>query len=125
VLDKRMREVVTSSNIPRERLLARTPNRQLKPLLALRYDAGGTPTISTGYETGSRVMIGRGERVVEEYGTWSIGGAIPCWYNPADSGDVVVVRGFGGSYLFALIPIGVLSLGVAGFRGRGSRNWRR
>jgi hypothetical protein len=40
----------------------------------------------------------------------------PCWYNPDDPLEVIVLRGFGGAYLFALLPLPVFLLGVAGLR---------
>lgn len=118
VHDTRMREATASSSIAPGRSPPRSPNRQLKPLLALGYTAGDAAVISTGYETGSRVMIGRGRALVEEYAGWSIGSTVPCWFDPRNPRDVVVIRGFGGAYFFALIPVPVFALGVLGLRRR-------
>jgi len=86
------------------------------PVLGLRYAANGRETFSSGYDTGSRLGIGgRGGRT-EELAGWTVGVEVPCWYNPDDPLDVVVLRGFGGAYLFALIPLPVFLLGVAGLR---------
>lgn len=86
------------------------------PVLGLRYLADGVETFSSGYDTGSRIGIGgRGGRT-EELSEWAIGASTPCWYDPADPTDVVVLRGFGGAYLFALLPLGLLVLGVGRIR---------
>ena len=67
-------------------------------------------------DTGSRIGIGgRGGRT-EELSRWGVGGTTPCWYNPSDPLDVVVLNGFGGAYLFALFPIPVFLVGAARIR---------
>ncbi len=86
------------------------------PVLGLRYLVDGRETYSSGYDTGSRLGIGgRGGRT-GELAQWTIGGTTPCWYAPADPLDVVVQRGFGGAYLFALFPAPVFWLGLLGAR---------
>ena len=86
------------------------------PVLGLRYEVDGRETFSSGYDTGSRIGIGgRGGRT-QELNEWTIGSAVPCWYNPDDPLDVGVRNGFGGAYLFALVPVPVFLLGLAGLR---------
>lgn len=86
------------------------------PVLGLRYLVDGRTTYSSGYDTGSRLGIGgRGGRTAE-LAQWAIGGTTPCWYAPDDPLDVVVQRGFGGAYLFALFPVPVFWLGLLGAR---------
>jgi hypothetical protein len=86
------------------------------PVLGLRYVVNGTETFSSGFDTGSRLGVGgRGGRT-GELAAWTVGGEVPCWYDPDDPLDVVVRRGFGGAYLFALFPIPVFLLGLAGLR---------
>jgi hypothetical protein len=75
------------------------------PELALRYTAEGDTVISTGYDTGSSLRIGGRARREQESLAWTVGTVIPCWYDPADVKDVVVHNGFGGAYLFALVPL--------------------
>jgi hypothetical protein len=75
-------------------------------LLALRYQARGVETISTGYDTGMR------HRPEKELERWAVGAAVPCWFDPEEPRDVVVVRGFGAAYLFALLPLPVFLFGV-------------
>jgi Protein of unknown function (DUF3592) len=84
------------------------------PVLGLRYEANGRETFSSGYDTGSRLGIGGQGGRTKELTEWTIGSAVPCWYNPDDPLDVVVLKGFGGAYLFALIPLPVFLLGAAG-----------
>ena len=80
-------------------------NTVYSPELALRYSAEGETVISTGYDTGSSLRIGGRARREQETLAWTVGTAIPCWYDPADVRDVVVHNGFGGAYLFALLPL--------------------
>lgn len=95
------------------------------PVLGLRYMVNGHETYSSGYDTGSRLGIGgRGGRT-EELARWTVGATTPCWYAPADPLDVVVQRGFGGAYVFALLPIPVFWLGLIGARAAVSRPPRR
>jgi hypothetical protein len=88
------------------------------PELALRYVVDGAQVYSSGYDTGSALRVGGRSRREEELRTWTIGTAIPCWYDPADMRDVVVHKGFGGAYLFALIPLPVFVFGLASLRRR-------
>ncbi len=91
------------------------------PVLGLKYLVDGRETYSSGYDTGSRLGIGgRGGRT-EELAQWSVGAETPCWYAPSDPLDVVVLRGFGGAYLFALFPLPVFWIGLAGARAAVSR----
>lgn len=91
------------------------------PVLGLRYMVDGRETYSSGYDTGSRLGIGgRGGRTAE-LATWTVGATTPCWYAPQDPLDVVVQRGFGGAYLFALFPVPVFWLGLLGARAALSR----
>jgi len=67
------------------------------PVLGLKYDASGKGTYSSGYDTGSRIGIGGQGGRTEELSRWAVGGTTPCWYNPSDPLDVVVLNGFGGA----------------------------
>jgi hypothetical protein len=81
-------------------------------MLALRYLASGVETHSTGFDTGSRLSVGGFRGADAELRAWSIGNQVPCWFNPGNPADVVVRRGFGGAYLFALLPVPVFLLGL-------------
>jgi hypothetical protein len=88
-------------------------NTSYEPLLALRYDVDGREVMSTGYDTGSSLRVGGLGRREEELRQWTIGTRVPCWYDPLDPADVVVRRGYGGAYLFALFPVPVFVFGCA------------
>jgi uncharacterized repeat protein (TIGR01451 family) len=81
-------------------------------LLALRYQAGGVEAISTGLDTGSRLEMGGGANAWPELSRWPVGATVPCWFDPANPRDVVVVPGFGGAYVFALLPLPVFLFGL-------------
>jgi uncharacterized repeat protein (TIGR01451 family) len=110
VLDRRVR-IETTTTAAGGSPATRTTTH-FEKLLALRYRAGGVDTISTGFDTGSRLQIGGGSGARHELERFAVGASVPCWFDPEDPRDVVVVRGFGGAYLFALFPLPVLLFGV-------------
>ncbi len=82
------------------------------PEFALKYQAGEHEIISSGFDTGTSLHIGGqvvGKAAME---SWVAGKTIPCWYDPADPANVVVRRGFGGAYIFFLIPLPILWFGL-------------
>lgn len=89
-----------------------------KPEFALRYAVEGTPIYSSGYDTGSSLRRGGRARREQEMQEWTLGAQVPCWYDPDDPRDVVLRRGFGGAYLFALLPLPVFWLGLVLLRKR-------
>lgn len=77
-----------------------------KPEFAVRYKVDGREMLSTGYDTGSSLRVGGGKAQLEkEFLEWTVGAQVPCWYDPQDPTDIVVKRGFGGAYIFALLPL--------------------
>lgn len=77
-----------------------------KPEFAVRYPVAGREWLSTGYDTGSSLRVGGGKAQLEkEFQQWTVGAQVPCWYDPADPAAIVLKRGFGGAYLFALLPL--------------------
>ena len=116
ILDSRLRsETSTSSTSSPAR---RQTTTTYEPLLALRYVDNGREVIGTGYSTGSRLQIGRGSSTIREYEQFKIGAHVPCWFDPDDPSHVVVLPGFGGAYVFALLPLGLLFAGVWALVGR-------
>jgi hypothetical protein len=91
---------------------ARRETTTYAPLLALEYSADGRQMMSTGFDTGSRVSIGGVGGALEEFSRWPPGSTVPCWFDPEQPEDVVVVRGFGGAYLFALFPLPLFLFGA-------------
>lgn len=86
------------------------------PVLGLEYPANGQRAYSSGFQTGSRLEFGTlGDQAVEMKG-WSVGTHIACWYNPRDPVDVVVRTGYGGVYLFALLPLPLFLIGATRIR---------
>jgi hypothetical protein len=76
-----------------------------KPEFAVRYEVDGRERLSTGYDTGSSLRVGGGKAQLErEFQEWVVGARVPCWHDPADPTAIVLKRGFGGAYLFALLP---------------------
>lgn len=110
VLDRRLRIETTTSGA--DRSPASRTTMYFDKLLALRYQVDGVDTISTGFDTGSRLQIGGGGNARQELERWALGATVPCWFDPAEPGDVLVVRGFGGAYLFAIFPLPLLLFGV-------------
>jgi hypothetical protein len=103
----------TSLTTGSSRSRASSTNTTYEPLLALRYDVDGREVMSTGYDTGSSLRVGGLGRREEELRQWTIGARVPCWYDPSEPADVVVRRGYGGAYLFALFPVPVFLFGCA------------
>lgn len=95
---------------PRQTSTTRTPE------FALKYQASEREVISSGFDTGTSLHIGgqvMGKAAMDE---WVPGKTIPCWYDPADPSNVVVRRGFGGAYIFFLIPLPILWFGLRQLR---------
>lgn len=91
------------------------------PVLGLKYAVDGRETYSSGYDTGSRLGVGGLGGRTAELAQWRVGATTPCWYAPSDPLDVVVLRGFGGAYVFALLPVPVFWLGLVAARDALSR----
>lgn len=80
-----------------------------EPFVALRFEVDGRPAHGTGFDSGSHLRRG-GNWPPGELASFEPGAAVPCWYDPEDPAHTVVVRGPGGAYLFALLPLGLLAL---------------
>lgn len=123
IVDSRLRAETTTSRPTDAPRRARTrQTTSYKPLLALKYSDDETAIVSTGFDTGSRLGIGGAQRALEDFSRWPIGNTVPCWFDPDDVGDVVVIRGFGGAYLFALFPLPLFIYGLMAIRGRAQYN---
>lgn len=108
-------QTVTSSSKPSAGADRPDPETY-NPEFALRYKVNGRPMLSTGYDTGSSLRFGGRVRREQEMRDWIVGAEIPCWYDPENPADVVVRRGFGGAYLFALFPLPVFWFGLCRLR---------
>lgn len=109
ILDRR--HVVTTASRTDSHGVRRTSSTQ-SPEFALKYQVGDKEIISSGFDTGSSIRVGgkiTGKSIVDE---WIPGKTIACWYDPDRPHHVVVRRGFGGAYIFALLPLPILWFGV-------------
>ena len=112
IIDSRLRSDTTPSAERSSSTRPRSETTTFEPLLALQYVADGKPMVSTGFDTGSRASIGGLGGALAEFSRWPIGSTVPCWFDPAHPEDVVVIRGFGGAYIFALFPLPLFLYGV-------------
>jgi len=81
-----------------------------EPFVAVRFDLAGQPTFGTGFDSGSHVRFGGSSWPARELASFGPGAVTPCWYDPKDPARILVVRGPGAAYLFALLPLGLLAL---------------
>jgi len=88
-----------------------------KPVFAVRYPVDGVETFSTGYTTASAFNFNTRASTGSVFDRFATGTTHPCWYDPQDTRTVVLARGPGGAYIFALLPIPVLLIGMSVLRG--------
>lgn len=94
------------------------PGRQRKtssthtPEFAMKYQVVEREVISSGFDTESSLHIGGQVMGKSDMDDWAPGKAIPCWYDPSNSTHIVVRRGFGGAYIFGLLPLSILWFGL-------------
>lgn len=82
------------------------------PLLALRYDVDGQSVHALGFSGPSHLLIGGGGGdVLAQYRE---GDTVPCRYDPSYPRNVLVRWEPGLAYLFALLPLALLAIGIAG-----------
>jgi hypothetical protein len=84
------------------------------PRLALRYGDDAHPGLAQGFGTGSRLSGASASRAEALLARYAVGAQVPCAVDAQDPRHAYVERGFGGAYLFALIPLPVLALGLWG-----------
>ena len=100
-----------------------------RPLFAVRYDVAGVETYSSGYTPSSTFNFNTASSARTTFERFVVGSSHPCWYDPRDPKTVLLARGPGGAYLFALFPLPVLALALfvmsGGRRRRGIDRRRR
>ena len=117
IVDVRLDSSTTTSTTRTTSGASRTStSTSYAPLLAVEYSVDGQTRYGSGFDTGSRLRVGGLGRAVEEAARWPVGNTVPCWYDPAHAEDVVVIRGFGGAYFFALFPVPLFAYGVWAIR---------
>jgi uncharacterized repeat protein (TIGR01451 family) len=80
------------------------------PEFAVSYTALDTETYASVTPPASSIKrnsIGPAQQQVERF---AVGSVQPCWYDPNDLGMVLLMRGPGAAYLFALLPLAPLIL---------------
>jgi hypothetical protein len=92
---------------------SRDREQSYKPLFAVRYPVDGVETFSTGYTTSSSLSFNTRADTGSVFDRFAIGTTHPCWYDPQDPRTVVLARGPGGGYFFALLPMPVLAIGLS------------
>ena len=111
VLDRTLDARTSSSPASSPRRGARTV---YQPRLALGYVVEGQPRVAQGFGTESRLSGARAVTAEALLARYAVGATVPCAIDDRDPRRAYVERGFGGAYLFALIPIPLLALGVWG-----------
>ena len=96
-------------------------DQSFKPVFAVRYPVDGVETFSTGYTTGSAFNFNTRAGTGSVFDRFATGTTHPCWYDPQDPRTVLLVRGPGGAYVFALLPVPVLLIGLSMLRGQRRR----
>ena len=84
------------------------------PRLALRHMSAAGPRLAQGFGTDSRLSGASAARADALLQRYAVGGQVPCAIDTRDARVGYVERGFGGAYVFALIPVPLLLLGVWG-----------
>jgi hypothetical protein len=92
---------------------SRDQEQSYKPMFAVRYPVDGVETFSTGYTTASAFNFNTRASAGSVFDRFAIGTTHPCWYDPQDTRTVVLARGPGGAYIFALMPIPILLIGLS------------
>lgn len=100
---------------------SRDQDQSYAPLFAVRYSVDGVETFSTGYTTASALSFNTRAGTGSVFDRFAIGTTHLCWYDPQDPKTVILVRGPGGAYVFALLPIPVLAIGLSMLMGSGRR----
>jgi hypothetical protein len=120
ILDRRevvktSRDDRTASEIRKGIASRKTTTRT--PEFALKYQAGEREVISSGFEAGWSIHFGGQVQGKADMDSWVAGATIPCWYDPADPGNVVVRRGLSiACLLFALFALPILWFGLRQLR---------
>lgn len=112
VLDSMARYVESQSAIARKSV------ETWSPLFALRYHTNRGDVVSVGYATASVLQFGRRNPTADALASLPRGATVPCWFDPDDPKQIVLIRHPGGAYWFALIPLVTLIVGIVFLRTR-------
>lgn len=81
-------------------------------VFAVRYDVLGTETYSSTFPPITAVSLGWIGYAQQNIERFPDGSVHPCWFDPDDVKTVLLERGPGAAYLFALVPLLVLIYGL-------------
>ena len=90
----------------------KNPSSTYAPEFAVRYDALGAPTYSVASPPATAVSIGAIRSSQQTIERLAVGSPQPCWFDPDDAKTVLLERGPGAAYIFAVLPLIVLALGL-------------
>ncbi len=103
---------VTTNNNASQQAKRQGTDQNYSITLALRFGHQGKTVYGSGYDPDSFLQMGGRKQREKEIREWTVGATIPCWYNPDNPAELVVKRGFGGAYFFALLPLPFFLFGV-------------
>jgi hypothetical protein len=87
------------------------------PEFVVRYEAQGVETYSVASPPATSVRVGWIGSSQQTLERMAIGSSQPCWFDPNDVKKVLLDRGPGAAYVFALPPLLLLALGGWMLRG--------
>jgi hypothetical protein len=99
---------------------SRSPATLYAPRLALLHGDPAHSDVAQGFGTGSRLSGASASRAETLLARYAVGARVPCAVDAQDPRVAYVERGFGGAYLFALIPMPLLAVGIWGLLPRRS-----
>lgn len=102
--------VIVDSSIRAFKSSGKSQSSTYAPEFVVRYDANGTETYSVATPPATSLSVGWIGSSEKAIARRAIGSTQPCWLDPANVKTVMLDRGPGGAYFFALLPLLVLAL---------------
>lgn len=102
--------VILDSSIRAFKGSGKSQSSTYAPEFAVRYDANGAETYSVATPPSTSLSVGWIGSSQQALERMAIGSTQPCWLDPANVKTVMLERGPGGAYFFALLPLLVLAL---------------
>ena len=85
-----------------------------RPDVQIEFEVAGEKYRPTAYDAARAFSTGR-EKAQQAIDQFQVGKEYPCWYDPMDPQDVVLVLGYsGGTYLLLLVPLSFIAIGGGG-----------
>ena len=85
-----------------------------RPEIKIQYEVNGRKFESWSYDaTGNHSPDRAAQQAIAD--SFQVGATYPCWYDPDRPERAILVRGHTwGAYVFLIVPLGLLTIGVAG-----------